>query len=415
MTADGKSGDLGRHGIGRDEVRDELPEEEAIEVSFVMPCLDEAETLEGCIQAAQACIAEHGLRAEIVIADNGSTDGSQKIARRCNARVVSVSERGYGAAVNGGFEAARGRFLVMGDADQSYDFGEAIGMIERLRAGADLVMGSRFTGRIEKGAMPWSHRWIGNPILSLVGRVLFRSKISDFHCGLRAIAKQSYQRLGMRTTGMEFASELVVKATASKMRIEEIPITLHPDGRSRPPHLRSWQDGWRHLRFMLMLSPRYTLFLPGLLLMVVGGALLARLYRGPLEIGPATLDIHSMQLASLFVIVGYQAVTTGIAARIFAVSEEIGPSSPWMQDAFKIFTLERGLLAGLVVLIVGFGFIGSEALRWVESGFGPLDPSVTMRPVSLGATFVALGIQTLLMSFLYSMLGIRRRGSGSSE
>lgn len=408
MAAEGTSDGSESRGSRSGELRDE----EDIEVSFVMPCLDESETLEGCIEAANRCISDHGLRAEIVVADNGSTDGSQDIARRCGARVISIAERGYGAALMGGFDAARGRFLVMGDADQSYDFEEAFGMVERLRAGADLVMGSRFEGRIEKGAMPWSHRWIGNPVLSLIGRILFRSKISDFHCGLRAIARQSYQQLGMRTTGMEFASELVVKATASKMRIEEVPITLHPDGRSRPPHLRSFRDGWRHLRFMLTLSPRYTLFLPGLFLMLVGGALLIRLNQGPLEVGSATLGIHSMQLASLLVIVGYQAVTTGIAARIFAVSEEIGPSSPWMHDAFKIFTLERGLLVGLLVSCIGLGFIGSAAHHWMQTGFGPLEPSVTMRPVSLGATFVALGIQTLLMSFLYSMLGIRRRGSG---
>lgn len=390
---------------------EETPENQ-LEVSFVMPCLDEAETLEGCIENAKRCISLHGLRAEIIVADNGSTDGSQQIAVRCGARVVPVSERGYGAALMGGFEAARGRYLVMGDADQSYDFGEAFGMIERLRAGADLVMGSRFSGRIEKGAMPWSHRWIGNPILSFVGRVLFRSKISDFHCGLRALTKQSYERLGLRTTGMEFATELVVKANASRLRIEEVPITLHPDGRSRPPHLRTWRDGWRHLRFMLTLSPRFTLFFPGLFLMITGGALLARLSQGPLEIGFATLDIHSMQLASLVVIVGYQAVTTAIAARIFAVSEEIGPAAPWMQSAFKIFTLERGLLLGLLFSLVGFAFIGSAALGWIQAGFGPLVPSVTMRPVSVGATFIALGVQTLLMSFLYSMLGIRRRRPG---
>ncbi|HEB89860.1 MAG TPA: glycosyltransferase, partial [Deltaproteobacteria bacterium] len=349
---------------------------------------------------------------EVIVADNGSADDSREIAARCGARVVRVAERGYGAALMGGFEAARGRYLVMGDADQSYDFAEAFPMIERLRAGADLVMGSRFLGTIEKGAMPFSHRWIGNPILSFIGRRLFRSDISDFHCGLRALTKEGYERLGLRTTGMEFASELVVKASAHGMRIEEVPITLHPDGRSRRPHLRTWRDGWRHLRFMLTLSPRYTLFLPGLLLMFAGGALLARLYQGPLAIGSAVLDIHSMQLASLLVIVGYQAVTTAIAARIFAVSEEIGPSAPWMQRAFGIFTLERGLLAGFLIALLGFGFVGLAARSWIQSGFGPLDPSVTMRPVSVGATFVALGMQTLFMSFLYSMLGIRRRRSG---
>ncbi|MEO1934159.1 MAG: glycosyltransferase family 2 protein [Myxococcales bacterium] len=385
-----------------------------IEVSFVMPCLNEVETLEGCIKAARKCIADHGLQAEVIVADNGSSDGSQELATRCGARVVVVTDKGYGAALTGGFAAARGRYLVMGDADQSYDFGEAFGMIEKLRSGADVVMGSRILGRIEKGAMPWSHRWIGNPVLSFLGRALFRSKISDFHCGLRALTRESYERLDLRTTGMEFASELVVKASASRMRIEEIPITLYPDQRSRPPHLRTWRDGWRHLRFMLTLSPRYTLFLPGLMLMTVGGALLIRLYQGPLAIGPVVLDIHSMQLASLFVIVGYQAMTTAIAARIFAVSEEIGPSAPWMQRAFKIFTLERGLSAGLLVSLAGVAFIGVAVRSWAELDFGPLEPSTTMRPVSLGATLIALGMQTLLMSFLYSMLGIRRRRPGRS-
>lgn len=392
----------------------DIPDDE-IEVSFVMPCLDESETLEGCIEAAKRCIADHGLRAEIIIADNGSTDGSQEIAVRCGARVVPVAQRGYGAALMGGFDAARGRYLVMGDADQSYDFGEAFGMIEKLRAGANLVMGSRFLGHIEKGAMPWSHRWIGNPILSLVARVFCGSQISDFHCGLRALSRETYEGLGLRTTGMEFATELVFKATSSGLRVEEIPITLHPDGRSRPPHLRTWRDGWRHLRFMLTLSPRYTLFLPGLFLMTTAGGLLLRLYVGPLEIGPVSLDIHSMQIASLFVIVGYQFMTTAIAARIYAVAEEIGPPAPWMQRTFEIFTLERGLLAGLASSVVGLAFIGSAVWGWWETGFGPLVPSVSMRPVLMGATFVALGMQTLLMSFIYSMLGIRRRDSGPSS
>jgi glycosyltransferase involved in cell wall biosynthesis len=403
---------------GRNSMNDktQATTEEEIEVSFVMPCLDEAETLEGCIDAAMRCIREHGLQGEVVIADNGSTDGSQEIARRCGARVVDVAERGYGAALMGGFEAARGRFLVMGDADQSYDFGEAFAMIEKLRAGADLVMGSRFLGRIEKGAMPWSHRWIGNPVLSLVGRVFFRSPISDFHCGLRALTKETYKRLGLRTTGMEFASELVVKATAARLRIEEVPIVLHPDGRSRPPHLRSVRDGWRHLRFMMTLSPRFTLFFPGLVLMLGAGLLMVRLYwGGPLVVGSATLGIHTMQLASLLVIVGYQAVTTAIAARIYAVAEELGPPAPWMQRAFQVFTLERGLVVGLLVCLVGFLLVGTAILDWVGEGFGPLVPEITMRPVLMGSTFVALGMQTLLMSFLYSMLGIRRRGFGPAQ
>jgi hypothetical protein len=299
----------------------------------------------------------------------------------------------------------------MGDADQSYDFSETFPMIERLRGGADIVMGSRFLGRIEEGAMPWSHRVVGNPVLSWLGRNLFRSDISDFHCGLRALTKDAFERLRLRTAGMEFASELVVKATAFGMRIEEVPITLRPDGRSRRPHLRPWRDGWRHLRFMMVLSPRWTLFVPGLLLVVVSGSVLGRLCIGPWDVGFAVLDIHTMQIASLGTIVGYQAITTAAGARIFAVAEEIGPPARWMQRAFEIFTLERGLLAGLALVVTGFGLIGSAMLDWAATDFGPLVPSLTMRPVLLGATLVALGVQTILMSFLYSMLGIpRRRG-----
>ncbi len=381
-----------------------------IEVSFVMPCLDEAETLAGCIQAAQRCIERNGLAAEIIVADNGSTDGSRAVARRLGARVVEAPIRGYGAAIMAGFEAARGRYLVVGDADQSYDFEEAYPMIERLRDGADVCMGSRFKGRIEPGAMPWLHRWIGNPALSLVGRVLFRSKISDFHCGLRALTRETFERLGLRTTGMEFASELVVKATTMGCRVDEVPITLHPDGRSRPSHLRSFRDGWRHLRFLTTLSPRFTLFLPGLVLMALAGGLLLRLYAGPLTIGSATLDIHTMQLAALAVVVGYQAVTIAIAARIFAVSEEIGPPAPWMQRAFVVFTLERGIVVGAILSALGLCLIIGTAWDWYGQGFGPLAPMLTMRPVLLGSVLTALGTQTLMSSFLYSMFGIRRRG-----
>jgi len=386
-----------------------------IEVSFVMPCLDEAETLAGCIADAERCIREHGLSAEILVADNGSSDGSQAIAESAGARVVPVAQRGYGAALIAGLGAARGRHLVMGDADRSYDFREAFAMIERLRAGADVVMGSRFRGRIEAGAMPWSHRVIGNPILSRVGRILFRSKTTDFHCGLRALTRDAFQRMGLRTTGMEFATELVVKATALGMRIDEVPVTLRPDGRSRPPHLRTWRDGWRHLRFMLVLSPRWTLFVPGLLLLFVTGGVLARLSLGPWDVGVAVLDIHTMQLASLGTIVAYQAITAAVAARVFAVSEDIGPPARWMRRAFQLFTLERGLLVGAALVLLGAGMVGSEVLDWAETGFGPLVPSVTMRPALIGATLVALGVQTLLMSFLNSMLGIPRRREDSER
>ncbi|MGI9431553.1 MAG: glycosyltransferase family 2 protein [Myxococcota bacterium] len=386
--------------------------DEALEVTFVMPCLDEAETLAGCIQAARACIERHGLDAEIVVADNGSSDGSQEIARAEGARVVDVPEPGYGSALMGGFEAARGRYLVMGDADQRYDFGEAIAMIEAMRDGADLVMGSRFRGEIRSGAMPWLHRYIGNPVLTFVGRLLFPTKISDFHCGLRGLTRKAYEEMGLRTTGMEFASEMVVKAVSREMNVAEVPITLHPDGRSRPPHLRSWRDGWRHLRFLMVLSPRWSLFVPGGLLVLLGGFLMALLGLGPLRLASVTLDIHTMMAASILVIVGYQAMTTGIAARIYAVEEEIGPPAPWLQSAFRHFTLERGILAGLALASAGGLVIARLAWQWARVGFGPLETDLTLRPMVLGTTLVALGMQTLFMSLVYSMLGIRRRRDG---
>jgi hypothetical protein len=383
--------------------------DDAIEVSFVLPCLNEAETLEGCLREALRCIDEHGLAAEIIVADNGSTDGSQEIARRLGARVVAVPQRGYGAALMGGFDAARGRFLVMGDADLSYDFREAFALVERLRAGADLVMGSRFLGRIEPGAMPWSHRRIGNPVLSWLGRRLFGAPVSDFHCGLRALTRQAYQQMGLRTTGMEFASELVVKAAVRRLRIDEVPITLRPDGRSRPPHLRRWRDGWRHLRFLLTLSPRWTLGFPGLLLAGLGAGLMGLVLVGPARLPSVTLDLHTLVVGSLLVLVGYGAFTTAIAMRIYALVEELGPPAPRLERSFSIFTLERGLLAGAALIAAGLLLVGWQVLVWWRVDFGPLDVSRTLRPTIVGATLTAVGIQTVLASFVYSMLGIPRR------
>jgi hypothetical protein len=383
-----------------------------VEVSFVLPCLNEAETLAGCLDQIRSCIAEHGLAAEIVVADNGSTDGSPEIARRGGARVVHVAVKGYGSALMGGFDAARGRFLVMGDADLSYDFREAFALIEKLRGGADLVMGSRFRGRIVPGAMPWSHRWIGNPLLSWLGRRFFPAPISDFHCGLRALTKRAYLAMGLRTTGMEFASELVVKAAVRGLRIEEAPVTLRPDGRSRPPHLRRWRDGWRHLRFLLTLSPRWTLLVPGAALCGLGVALMALVGLGPARFRTVTLDVHTMIAGSLLVLVGYSAVTTGIAMRIFALTEELGPPDPRLERSFSVFTLERGLLGGAALALAGLLIVGGLAWQWGRSGFGPLDVATTLRPMLLGSTLVAIGIQTVLASFVYSMFGIARQRGG---
>ncbi|MBX3358464.1 MAG: glycosyltransferase family 2 protein [Phycisphaeraceae bacterium] len=380
-----------------------------------MPCLNEARTLGGCVQAAQACIDSHSLNAEIIVADNGSTDGSQQIARSLGARVVDVPARGYGAALMGGIEAARGEFIIMGDADQSYDFGQGMAFVQRLREGHDLVMGSRLPrggGSIEPGAMPWKNRWIGNPTLTTIGRILFRTPVTDFHCGLRAFRKASYQQLGVRTTGMEFASELAIKASLRGQRICEVPITLHKDGRDRPPHLRPWRDGWRHLRFMLLLAPLWTLIAPGLALMLAGCVLGAIVSLGPVTAAGVTFDVHTLLAASLMVIVGYQALTIGIAARIFAMREEIGPPSPVMLRLFSHLTLELGLIVGALVAAAGVGLIGWLVARWGLAGFGNLDVGRTLRPMIVGATLTAIGVQTVLMSFFYSMLGIQNRRAG---
>ncbi len=387
------------------------PQDEPVEVSFVMPCLNEAETLEGCIRAAQRCIAVGGFSGEVIVADNGSEDGSVEIAERAGARVVHVRERGYGSALIGGFEAARGRYLVMGDADLSYDFAEAGTLVDRLRAGDELVMGSRFRGEIKPGAMPWLHRWLGNPVLSWLGRRLFGAPVSDFHCGLRALTRDAFEAMRLRTRGMEFASELVVKAAVHGLRISEVPITLHPDGRSGTPHLRTWRDGWRHLRFLLLLSPRWTLFVPGGVLMATGGVLGGLVLLGPFRMGSVTLDVHTLIAATLALLTGYQAVTTAAAARIYAVEEEIGPPAPGYERLFETFTLERGLAVGALLVLAGLALVGGLLWQWQAVGFGPLDLEQTLRPMIVGAALVALGIQTLCMSFVYSMLGIKRRGA----
>ena len=379
------------------------------EVSFVLPCLNEAETLGACIREIRECVDLHELDAEVIVADNGSTDQSIEIALSAGATVVSVAEPGYGSALTGGFDAALGRFLIMGDADQSYDFRQAYPMIELMREGADMVMGSRLRGTIEPGAMPWLHRWFGNPVLSAIARTLFRSSVSDFHCGLRGITKRAFTEIAPHTTGMEFATELVAKAASRGMRIEEVPVTLRPDGRSRPPHLRRWSDGWRHLRFMMTLSPRWTMLIPGLIITIVGAALMIALAIGPVTIRGVRFDIHTLMVGGLFMVVGYQMMTVAVAARMFAVIEEIGPPSTPFRRAFDRFTLERGIILGLVLLAAGAILLLVVAWQWAQSGFPDLDPVITTRPVVIATTLIALGFQTLLMSFLYNMLAIPRK------
>ena len=379
------------------------------EVTFVLPCLDEAETLGACLDEIRECIEQHSLSAEIVVADNGSTDGSQEIAEAGGARVVHVPERGYGAALMGGFDAARGDYLIMGDSDMSYDFRESIGMIEAMRNGADLAMGSRFQGTIQPGAMPWLHRWLGNPVLSFMARFLFRSRISDFHCGMRGLTAEAYRRLGLRTTGMEFATEMGAKAATWGLQIDEVPITLRPDGRSRPPHLRRWRDGWRHVRFMLILSPKWTLGIPGILLSFIGAVTLLTLLPGPVRLGGVRFDVHSMVAASMMTIVGYQAASIAVASRVFSIEEEIGPVSGWLFRAAQQVTVGRGLIVGSVFALAGLITLGRMVWVWAASDFGDLVLVETIRPTIVGATLLALGAQTVFMALLYSMLRIPKR------
>jgi glycosyltransferase involved in cell wall biosynthesis len=378
----------------------------AVDVSIVMPCLNEAETLAKCIGHAQAAVANGGLSAEIIVADNGSTDGSQSIARKLGARVVDVSRKGYGSALIGGIDAAQGRFVVMGDADDSYDF-EAIGpLIDKLREGYDLVVGNRFLGGIEPGAMPWSHRWLGNPVLTLISRVFFHAPVGDTHCGLRALRKDAYEKMHLRATGMEFASEMVIKAALKGMRITEVAVVLRPDGRSRSPHLRTWRDGWRHLRFMLLFSPRWLFLYPGLALFALGVMLSALLVAGPLRVGSVRLDIHTLLVAGFASLIGYQLVLFAVFTKIFAIRAGFHPPHPTLEKIFRYVTLEVGLAAGALMALVGMIALVLAVASWSAVGFGNLDPSLTMREVIPAVVLLALGTQTVFASFFISILSI---------
>ena len=386
-----------------------MSEQPTVELSIVMPCLNEAETLEACIRKAQGFLREHQIDGEVVIADNGSTDGSQAIGERLGARVVAVTTRGYGAALMGGIVQARGRYVIMGDADDSYDLASLMPFVEKLREGYKLVMGNRFKGGIRQGAMPPLHRYLGNPILSATGRLLFHSPCGDFHCGLRGFERQAILDLDLRTTGMEFASEMVVKATLHRLRVIEVPTTLAPDGRSRPPHLRSWRDGWRHLRFMLLFSPRWLFLYPGVILMLVGFAVGLWLLPGPRWVGGTGFDVHTLLYAAVAIILGFQAVTFALFTKIFAISEGLLPEDARLSKLFRYVTLETGLLVGAALLALGaLGSVYGVDL-WKLRAFGPLDPSRTLRVVIPSVTALTLGVQTLFASFFLSVLGLRRR------
>ena len=380
-----------------------------MELTVVLPCLNEAETLAVCIRKAKASIADLGIDGEVVIADNGSTDGSQDIARAEGARVVDVPIRGYGAALTAGIADANGEFVIMGDADDSYDLSNLGPFVEALRGGADLVMGNRFAGGIEPGAMPALHRYLGNPVLTAVGRILFRSPVKDFHCGLRGFRRDAILELDLRTTGMEFASEMVVKATLNKINIVEVPTTLSPDGRSRAPHLRTWRDGWRHLRFLLLYSPRWLFLYPGMVLFLVGLVLGGVLLTGPIQIGDHALDVSALVYAMAAVLIGFQAILFAAFSRAFVANEGLMPPSPGMQKAFKVLNLERGLIIGLLLLIVGVALAIYGFIHWGSSDFGALDARDAIRLAVPAATLSVLGFETIMGSFFLSVLGLSRR------
>jgi glycosyltransferase involved in cell wall biosynthesis len=381
----------------------------SLEVSIVMPCLNEAETLEACIRKAQRALEESNMAGEVIVADNGSTDGSIEIAERLGARVVRVTAKGYGNALMGGIADATGTYVIMGDADASYDFAHIPRFVEKMRAGADLVMGNRFRGGILKNAMPPLHQYVGNPALTWIGRLFFGSPVGDFYCGLRGFRREAYQTMDLRTTGMEFATEMVVKSTLLKLKIAEVPTTLSPDGRSRPPHLRTWRDGWRTLRFFLLYSPRWLFLYPGMALMCLGTVLGLWLLAAPRTVGSVTFDVHTLLYCSAFVLLGFQAIAFAVFTKLFAISEGLLPPDPTLDRLFRYITLEVGLAVG--VALMSAGLIGSvyAVSFWGARNFGALEYSHSMRIVIPAALLLILGAQTVFASFFLSVLGLRRR------
>ncbi len=374
-----------------------------------MPCLDEAETIAVCVEKAMAYIESRGITGEVLVADNGSSDGSQAIAEGLGARVVAVARKGYGSALLGGIAAARGRYVIMGDADNSYDFSDLDAFVEKLREGCELVVGNRFKGGIASGAMPALHRYLGNPVLTGVGKLFFHSPVGDFHCGLRGFRRQAVQDLGLNATGMEFASEMVVKATLQCLRIAEVPTTLSPDGRSRPPHLRSWRDGWRHLRFLLLFSPRWLFLYPGAVLMALGLASMLWLLPGPQRLGALTLDVHTLVYSAAAIICGFQAVAFSLFTKIYAIDAKLLPADPRMTKLGDVFSLEIGIIVGVLLLLAGLGASIFAVQFWGRTAFSDLDPTVSMRIVIPAVTALILGLQVIFSSFFCSVLGLSRR------
>lgn len=380
-----------------------------LELSIVIPCLNEAETLAVCVDKAWGFLRSSGVVGEVVVADNGSSDGSQEIAEAHGARVVPVPRRGYGAALLGGIAAARGRFVVMGDGDDSYDFTALQPFVDKLRGGFELVMGNRFLGGVRPGAMPVLHRYLGNPVLSFLGRLFFGSPVGDFHCGLRAFDRQAIQRLDLRTTGMEFASEMVVKATLHGLRVAEVPTVLHPDGRSVPPKLRTWRDGWRHLRFLLLYSPRWLFLFPGLALTVIGLVVGGLLLPGPRTIAGLTFDIHTLLFAAMAVLIGFQMMGFALFTKIFAAGAGLLPEDSRVQAFSRRVSLELGLTAGGLLALAGLAGSLYAVGLWEEASFGNLQPTRVLRVVIPAVTAGTLGVEVMLASLFLSVLELPRR------
>jgi hypothetical protein len=382
-----------------------------VEVSVVLPCLDEAETIAICIKKILAVFRELDINGEVVIGDNGSTDGSQKIARELGAHVVDVSERGYGAALKGGFAAAKGKFLMMGDADDSYDFNEIPKFLEPLRAGAEFVIGCRLPsggGKIMPGAMPPLHRWLGTPVLTIISRIFFSTKIHDINCGMRGFRKDVYERMNLRSSGMEFASEMVMKSALLKVQTVEVPITLHPDGRTREPHLRTWRDGWRHLRFMLLYSPRWLFIIPGLILLLTGLLGVSALATGTVTIAGIGFSTNTQIVGAMCVLLGFQIFSFGLFANSFAVSQGFLPGGSALDRFVELISLESLVVLGLTIGIVGVGVLVWALLLWEATGFGALNPMFVPRIVIPAITMITLGTQIVFSGFMLGLLGLHK-------
>ncbi|PWH12585.1 MAG: dolichol-P-glucose synthetase [Anaerolineae bacterium] len=375
------------------------------ELSIVLPCLNEEKTLGTCIRKAQAFLQRSGVQGEVIVADNGSTDRSVEIAESLGARVTHISEKGYGSALRGGFAAARGKYILMADSDDSYDLENLSPFLEKLREGYDLVMGNRFKGGIRPGAMPWHHRYIGNPVLSFIGKLFFRTPANDFHCGIRAFTKEAVQRMNLQTTGMELASEIVIKASILGMKVCEVPTTLSPDGRGRPPHLRSFRDGWRHLRFLLLYSPAWLFLYPGLFLLTMGGLLSLLLFFGPVNIGFRYIDFHTFIAAGSLSYLGLNMVSFAVITRVYAYYNGLLPAPPRLFVLFRYLNLETGLLAGAVLVLSGLILLLRAIL--LSDNFAQIGFDTSVRLVFGGALALVSGAQVIFTSFVLSMVGMK--------